>query len=161
MSAPSPDRIAAVVAKAEIRELIEYFFHCADVHDESLWEPCFTLDAIWNGRVGTPEETLFEGRDAIIGGLAGIGVHDESHHIVANVAIELQDDTHATSTTFIVANLRYGTRFFVRGTRIDDKLVMGETGWQFAHRAHRVAWQYEVPAMIPPVIPPEVMAGQS
>jgi hypothetical protein len=143
-------------AKIQIRELIELFFHAADTHNYSLWTQCFAPNGSMAVRVGTPEERLFEGRDQVVRQLTTIQSHDLCHHVVGNVRIDLTEPSRATSTTFVVAHLQWDSRLFVRGTRLDDRVVLDNDGWVFEHRELRPRWQYEVVAMIPPMIPAEV-----
>ena len=144
------------LTKTQVRELIELYFHVLDTHDDQLWARCFAPDASMTMRVGSPEETTHVGRDDLVEALTNAGSYEASHHVVANVAIRLEGETTARATTFVVANLSFGPRIIVRGTRLDDHIVLGPEGWVFQHRDHRVIWQYEVAATVPPGIPPEL-----
>ncbi len=131
-------------ADSEIRSLLASVAHLADAGDIDEYISQFTDDAVWavpaNPLMGIEASTR-QGHEAILegvrerraGGVQGPGT--QTRHVITTVAVDVQDDTHATARSYY---LFYGdtttTPTLLTMGQYDDVFVRGERGWQLAHR---------------------------
>ncbi len=131
-------------ADAEIRTLLARVAQLADTGDLDEYITLFTDDAVWampaNPLVGM-EANSRQGHDEILAGaqerrasgLQGPGTN--TRHVLTTLAIDVQDDAHATVRSYFLFYAETTTAPTLRTMgQYDDVLVKGEHGWQLAHR---------------------------
>ena len=131
-------------ADGAIRSLLARVAHLADVGDIDEYISQFTDDAVWampaNPLMGMAASTrqgheeILEGvRERRAGGVQGPGTN--TRHVITTVAIDVQDDTHATARSYYLFFGDTTTTPTLRTMgQYDDAFVRGERGWQLAHR---------------------------
>jgi 3-phenylpropionate/cinnamic acid dioxygenase small subunit len=131
-------------ADAEIRSLLARIAQLADTGDLDDYIAQFTADAVWampaNPSMGMEASTR-QGHQEILagvrerrgGGVQGPGTN--TRHVLTTVAVDVQDETHATARSYY---LFFGDTTAAPTLRTmgqyDDVFVKGAHGWQLAHR---------------------------
>lgn len=140
------DDLARLVAEQACVALITRYTHLVDEGRASEVADLFTVEGVW----ASPEAT-FDGQDAIRAAfLRREQSGRRSRHVCTNVAIELEDETHATGLCYLTLFRTDADGTPARGTAPDlvgvyrDRFVRGEDGgWRFATRRTEVTFVRE------------------
>ena len=131
------DRIDALEAREEIRELIFEYGRTLDRRDFVAFSNLFAeATGTWDGGMGvaTGRDAIFELMDSTIGH-APEPVEPRSHHVMTNIRIEVDGD-EATATTkwiFVVPSASGEPRWQFLG-HYDDEFVRQDGKWYFLRR---------------------------
>ena len=129
---------------AEIRSLLARVAQLADAGELDEYISQFTDDAVWampaNPLMGMDastrqghEEILAGVRERRAGGVQGPGTN--TRHVITTVAVEPQDETHASARSYYLFFGDTTTTPTLRTMgQYDDVVVKGDRGWQLAHR---------------------------
>jgi 3-phenylpropionate/cinnamic acid dioxygenase small subunit len=129
---------------AEIRSLLARVAQLADAGELDEYISQFTDDAVWampaNPLMGMDastrqghEEILAGVRERRAGGVQGPGTN--TRHVITTVAVEAQDETHASARSYYLFFGDTTTTPTLRTMgQYDDVVVKGDRGWQLAHR---------------------------
>jgi len=131
------ERLAALEAREEIRELILAYGRALDTRDFVAFSGLFAEeDGTWVGGFGTAT-----GRTAIFGmmddriGHAAEPVEPTSHHVFGNIRIEVEGDTAEATTKwiFVVPAAAGGPQWLYLG-HYEDRFVRRNGRWFFLRR---------------------------
>ncbi len=143
------DDVAALLDKQAIQELLTSYAAAIDARDWSRLERCFVADG--SARYGAPG-SLQEGFPAI--GALARGVLeklDASHHLIGNVAVELDGDEARCRCLFQAQHVRRGAEggpHYLLGGEYHDMLRRTADGWRIQQREIHVIWQDGNPAVL-------------
>ena len=126
--------------RLEILNLIASYSHAADGTDPEAYADCFTDDGAFVGRVGMPDESRIEGREALLRfsttAIARRVDGVQNRHIQTNTMVVEQTETTARVKTYLLVMVSRGDQAPEPGlTSIyDDDLVKTERGWRIRLR---------------------------
>lgn len=136
------DDLSRLAAEHACAALITRYTHLVDEGHASQVADLFTADGVW----ASPEST-FDGRDAIRAAFLRRETSGRrSRHVCTNVAIDLEDETHATGLCYLTLFRTDAERTPPKGTTPDlvgvyrDRFVRTEEGWRFASRVTEVSF---------------------
>jgi ketosteroid isomerase-like protein len=114
--------------EADCERLIKHSINLSDAHDWAAVAALYTEDA----RFARPSQpgVFVEGREAILASFLARPPRAQ-RHVVANVVVDAEDETHARAFSVIV--LYQGEAAPLVGT-YTDRLVRTADGWRFAER---------------------------
>lgn len=143
------DRVAELLDKQEIHELVTGYGAALDDRDWKRLAECFVADG--SARYGTAAG-FQEGFPAIEAMCRGILERlDASHHLIGNVAVELAGDRARCRCLFQAQHLRHaaeGGTLYLLGGEYHDELRRTDAGWRIQEREIRVVWQDGNPAVL-------------
>ncbi|MCC6533375.1 MAG: nuclear transport factor 2 family protein [Burkholderiales bacterium] len=149
---PNARALAEMLAKAQVREVLESYFHALDAREEERLAACFTPDAVATHHSGSDSEFTLTGNAEIARYFVALmGTFDASNHNASNAVIRASGDS-ASADTFAIATVVAADRIRVRGLRYLDELVRSAGRWRIARRTHIPLWQYET-APVKPHLP--------
>ena len=144
-----------LVAKLEIRDVIERYFHALDTCDAKLLGSCFADDAEARYHVGTAGEFGQQGGAEVVAYLVrNMDNYHRRTHAIANASIAIKDGESASSLTNAIAVLWKRERIHVRGLRYDDDLERRQGEWRIVRRRHQPLWQFDATPTSPEVPAP-------
>lgn len=152
------EALRSVIARSEIRAVLERYFYGLDARDESALSACFSSDAHYEANTGKGRRIVFRGASEIGATLVKLmGRFEASLHITASPSITVDGD-RATADVFGSAQLSYakpgaGGVILVRGLRYRDELARVDGQWRITRRVHTTLWQHNAPS-IEPFVPP-------
>lgn len=136
------DELSRLIAEQACAALITRYTHLVDEGQASGVADLFTADGVW----ASPEAT-FDGRDAIRAAfLRREQSGRRSRHVCTNVAVDVEDETHATGLCYLTLFRTDAEGTPARGTTPDligvyrDRFVRTEDGWRFASRLTEVTF---------------------
>lgn len=125
--------------RLEILNLIASYSHAADGLEAEAYADCFTDDGVFHGRVGMPDESKIEGREALLrfhrGAVARRG-DVQNRHIQTNTMVVEQSAAAALVRTYLLVMVARGDKPPEPGlTSIyEDELVKTAKGWRIRVR---------------------------
>ena len=143
------------MAEAEIRDVMDLYFHAIDSRAFAGLRNVFTEDVRYDFSGGA---IRFRGwkdvADSLNRTLKG-GAISSSNHFNTSVRISVKGDTATSDSHAMVALMseRGGSghgAVVTRGLRYKDRWVKTAKGWRIAYRLHLRSWTMETPA-VPPV----------
>ncbi|BBX18057.1 hypothetical protein CRI77_15055 [Mycolicibacterium duvalii] len=132
MSAPEVDRIAALLARDEIRSLPVRYAAAVEARDVDAMAELFSPHARFGKHGEGPDGLRRSMADSLTGSLFAV-------ILVANHLIDLQDESHGTGQVW--AHCYAQTRadgFLEQLIRYEDRYEKLGGRWLFAHRRHRL-----------------------
>jgi hypothetical protein len=125
--------------RLEILNLIASYSHAADGLDPEAYGACFTVDGVFHGRVGMPDEMKVTGRDKLVKWHArAIAQRGEvqNRHIQTNTMVVEQTETRALVRTYLLVMVtRAGGAPTPGLTSVyEDEIVKTDEGWRIAVR---------------------------
>ena len=149
LNAASAQTSSETIAKAQVREVLERYFHGLDGREKELIAACFTEGAVATLHSGSETEFTLTGNAEIARYFCALmQTFTASNHSVSNSVIRVTGHT-ATADTFAIATVVSGSRVRVRGLRYLDELVHVSQQWRIRKRTHIPVWQYETEAVKP------------
>lgn len=149
--------LQVVIARSEIRTVLEHYFFGLDARDESALHACFSRDAYYEANTGQGRKIVFHGAAEIASTLVRLMSRFEaSLHLTASPYISINGD-RATADVFGSANLclakpAEGGQILVRGVRYRDELERIDGHWRIVKRVHTTLWQHNA-SSIEPFVP--------
>lgn len=125
--------------RLEILNLVAAYSHAADGTDPEAYADCFTDDGAFVGRVGMPDESRIEGREALLkfhrAAVARRG-DIQNRHIQTNTHVVSQTDETAHVRTYLLVMVSRGENPPEPGLTsvYDDELVKTAKGWRIRLR---------------------------
>lgn len=125
--------------RLEILNLVAAYSHAADGTDPEAYADCFTDDGAFVGRVGMPDESRIEGREALLkfhrAAVARRG-EIQNRHIQTNTHVVSQTDETAHVRTYLLVMVSRGENPPEPGLTsvYDDELVKTAKGWRIRLR---------------------------
>lgn len=133
-----------LVAKLEVRDVIERYFHALDTCDAALLASCFAEDAEARYHVGTAGEFGQQGGAEVVAYLVrNMDSYHRRTHAIANASIAMKEGDRASSLTNAIAVLWKRERIHVRGLRYEDDLERRMGEWRIVRRRHQPLWQFD------------------
>lgn len=136
------DDLSRLLAEQACAALVTRYTHLVDEGQASQVADLFTADGVWS----SPESTL-EGQDAIRAAfLRREQSGRRSRHVCTNVAIEVEDEGHASGLCYLTLFRTDAEGSPARGTTADlvgvyrDRFVRTDDGWRFASRLTEVSF---------------------
>ena len=125
--------------RLEFLNLIASYSHAADGTDPQAYADCFTDDGAFVGRVGMPDESRVEGREALLRFCAAAIARRgdvQNRHIQTNTMVVEQTKTTARAKTYLLVMVSRGDQAPEPGLTsvYDDELVKTERGWRIKLR---------------------------
>lgn len=142
MEAGTDTRLAELVDRERIVDVLYRYATALDDRDWELLASCFTEDAVADflelGGVNEGREAIVELCRSVLSGL------DASQHLIGNPRVSLDGD-RATATCYVQAqhllvSASGGDTYLVGGT-YRDRLLRTEHGWRIEHRTLEATWQ--------------------
>jgi len=144
-----PDRVAELLDKQEIQELVTRYGAALDDRDWQRLEGCFVADGSARyGAAGAFQEG-FAAIEAMCRGI--LEKLDASHHLIGNASVELDGDEARCRCLFQAQHLRHaadGGPLYLLGGEYHDLLRRTDAGWRIQQREIRVVWQDGNPAVL-------------
>ena len=143
------DRVAELLDKQEIQELVTAYGSALDDRDWKRLEGCFVTDG--SARYGTAAgfQQGFPAIEALCRGI--LERLDVSHHLISNLAVDLRGDTARSRCLFQAQHVRHGAEggdLYLMGGEYHDELTRTEAGWRLQQREIRLVWQDGNPAVL-------------
>jgi hypothetical protein len=136
------DELSRLLAEHACAALITRYTHLVDEGRASGVADLFTAEGVW----ASPEATL-EGQDAIRAAfLRREQSGRRSRHVCTNVAIDVEDEDHATGLCYLTLYRTDAEGTPARGTAPDlvgvyrDRFVRTDDTWRFAERRTEVTF---------------------
>lgn len=131
-------KIDELVARQELKELIDNYANESDKNNQDYYVNVFTEDChvrvYFNNVLGMDITNVHD----LIEAYKGFGAAKESFHMNGQQVVKFQDDTHATGTCYALAHLvneKDGVdNITVHGVRYYDKYVKKDGCWFIAER---------------------------
>jgi hypothetical protein len=135
--------------KAEIRVLVEQYFHGLDHGRPAIVADAFSESCYLKISISPP--MIMNGRAEVATAFAGsAGFFAASIHALSHHRVDVDGDV-ITGTTYAIAHLvmlpGQDDKMQVRGLRYDDIYVREAGVWRIGRRIHNPLWQYEAPAV--------------
>jgi uncharacterized protein (TIGR02246 family) len=126
--------------KLEILDLIGRYSHAADGDDPEKYADVFTVDGVFHGRAGQPDEIILRGRESIkrfmLAALARRKNTQTRHHQSTTIFLAISK-TQALTRTYLMTTTCYKDRpeIQVGLTSIyEDEMVATPSGWRIQYR---------------------------
>lgn len=139
------DDLPRLVAQQACAALVSRYTHLVDEGHASEVADLFTADGVWS----SPEAT-FDGREAIrTAFLRREKSGRRSRHVCTNLAVDVEDEYHATGLCYLTLYRTDAETTPPRGTTPDlvgvyrDRFVRTEDGWRFESRTTEVSFLRE------------------
>lgn len=136
------DDLSRLLAEQACAALVTRYAHLVDEGHASQVADLFTIDGVW----ASPEST-FDGQDAI---RAAFRRREESgrrsRHVCTNLAVDVEDDRHASGLCYLTLFRTDAEGTPARGTAPDlvgvyrDRFVRTDDGWRFSSRLTEVSF---------------------
>lgn len=126
--------------RLEILNLIAGYSHAADGNDPEAYADCFTDDGAFVGRVGMPDESRIEGREALLRfsrrAIASRVDGVQNRHVQTNTMIVDQTADQAIARTYLVVMQSVGDKapFPALTSVYEDEIVKTDKGWRIRVR---------------------------
>lgn len=151
------EALRLVIARSEIRAVLERYFFGLDARDENTLHSCFSNTAYYEANTGQGRKIVFHGASEIAATLVRLMERFEATlHLTASPFISVEGD-RATADVFASAQLCLATpaeggQILVRGVRYRDELERIDGHWRITRRVHTTLWQHNA-SSIEPFVP--------
>nr|WP_290447598.1 nuclear transport factor 2 family protein [Pseudomonas sp. 21LCFQ02] len=148
------ESLRLVIARAEIRSVLERYFFGLDARDENALHSCFSNEAYYEANTGQGRKIVFNGASEIASTLVRLmGRFEATLHLTASPFISIEGN-RATADVFGSAQLCFAKptedgHVLVRGVRYRDELEKVDGYWRITRRVHTTLWQYNASSVEP------------